>query len=289
MPRLWSFFSLTFVVSWSAWIGRSAVLGTGDSRPLPQAIGGFLYILGVFAPALVALFLPTRAEGRAGALGLLRRTIKAPAGARWYVLAVTYMAAVKLGAAVLHRLAVGHWPPFGQESLFIMAIAMLFSTPVQAGEELGWRGYALSPLSVRFGLPGASIVLGVVWACWHLPFFFLPGNDKTGQSFPVYLMMVTALSVAMAWLYWRTDGSLLLTMLMHAAINNTKDIVPSGVPAGSPAFFLGASLVAWLSAAILWACAVYFLVRMRGVKLPVGPHEASPASPGDVYTRLGAG
>ena len=277
MPRLWSFFSLTFVVSWSAWIGRSAVLGTGDSRPLPQAIGGFLYILGVFAPALVALFLTTRAEGRAGALGLLRRTIKAPAGARWYVLAVTYMAAVKLGAAVLHRLAVGHWPPFGQGSLFIMAIAMLFSTPVQAGEELGWRGYALSPLSVRFGLPGASIVLGVVWACWHLPFFFLPGNDKTGQSFPVYLVMVTALSVAMAWLYWRTEGSLLLVMLMHAAVNNTKDIVPSLAAGATNPFALSTSLVAWLTVALLWIGAAYFLLRMRGAELRLWPANETPA------------
>ncbi len=284
---MWSFFSLTFVVSWSAWIGRSAVLA-GDSRPLPQAIGGFLYILGVFAPALVALFLTARAHGRTGALALLRRTVKTPPGVRWYFFAVTYMAAVKLVAAALHRIAVGTWPPFGQESLLIVAIAMVFSTPVQAGEELGWRGYALSPLSARFGLAGASIVLGAFWACWHLPFFILPGSDKTGQSFTVYLVTVTALSVAMAWLYWRTEGSLLLTMLMHAAINNTKDVVPSGVPAGSPAFFLGASLVAWLSAAILWACAAYFLTRMRGVSLQVDRQEVSPGPPVDVYTRPGA-
>jgi membrane protease YdiL (CAAX protease family) len=43
----------------------------------------------------------------------------------------------------------------------------------------------------------------------------------------VYLLSVTALSIAMAWLYWQTNQSLLLTMLMHAAVNNTKDIVPS--------------------------------------------------------------
>ncbi|HSP61387.1 MAG TPA: CPBP family intramembrane glutamic endopeptidase, partial [Pyrinomonadaceae bacterium] len=159
------------------------------------------------------------------------------------------------------------WPGFGQEPVYIMAIATVFSTPVQAGEEIGWRGYALPRLSARLGLSSASIALGVIWACWHLPFFFISGTDKSGQSFPVYLLGVTALSVAMAWLYWRTNGSLLLTMLMHAAVNNTKDIVPSAVSAATNAFSLSSSRVAWLSVASLWICAAYFLVRMRGVKL----------------------
>ena len=59
-------------------------------------------------------------------------------------------------------------------------------------------------------------------------------------------------------------------MLMHAAVNNTKDIVPSAVLAATNAFSLSSSLVAWLSVAILWICAAYFLVRMRGVKLQDG-------------------
>jgi len=70
-------------------------------------------------------------------------------------------------------------------------------------------------------------VLGVLWASWHIPLFFVRDTDKFGQSFPLYLLQATALSVAMAWLYANTRGSLLPVMLMHAAVNNTKDIVPS--------------------------------------------------------------
>jgi membrane protease YdiL (CAAX protease family) len=116
--------------------------------------------------------------------------------------------------------------------------AALFSTVIggQAGEEIGWRGYALPRLAAPFGLARASIMLGMIWACWHLPLFFLPQADTYGQSFPVYLLQVTALSVAIAWLYWRTNGSPLLTMLMHAAINNTKDIVPSLAMTGTNPF-----------------------------------------------------
>ena len=276
MLSLLKFFSLTFIVSWILWIASAAIL----RAPTPQppgflAISGFLYLLGVFAPSLVALALTARANGRAGTLTLLRRTVKWSVGARWYVFAVGYMAAIKLGAAVLLRIATGAWPAFGQEPVYIMAIAIPFSTPVQAGEEIGWRGYALPRLSAHLGLSGASIVLGVIWACWHLPFFIISGTDKSGQSFPVYLLSVTALSVAMAWLYWRTNLSLLLTMLMHAAINNTKDIVPSAVSAATDSFSLSSSLVAWFSVAMLWICAVYFLIRMRGVKLQDGWQAAT--------------
>lgn len=278
MRSLLKFFFLTYIVSWILWMAAAAILRAGNPPPSGfLAIGGFLYILGVFAPSLVALALTALAEGRAGTLALLRRTIKWSVDARWYVFAIGYMAAIKLGSALLLRIATGAWPPFGQEPVYLMAIAIPFSTPVQAGEEIGWRGYALPRLSARLGLSSASIALGVIWACWHLPFFFISGTDKSGQSFPVYLLSVTALSVAMAWLYWRTNGSLLLTMLLHAAVNNTKDIVPSAVSAATNAFSLSSSLVAWLSVAILWICAVYFLIRMRGVKLQFGWQTATDA------------
>jgi hypothetical protein len=74
----------------------------------------------------------------------------------------------------------------------------------------------------------------------------------------------------MAWLYWRTNGSLLLTMLMHAAVNNTKDIVPSTVSSATNVLSFRSSRVAWLSVTVLWICAGYFLVRMRGMKLQSG-------------------
>jgi hypothetical protein len=172
------------------------------------------------------------------------------------------MPAIKLPVALVHRVATGAWPRFGQEPWYLMAAAIVFSTWAQAGEEIGWRGYALPRLSDRFGLAPASVILGIIWASWHLPLFYVPESHTSRQSFPLYLLQVTALSVAAAWLYWRTEGSLLLVMLLHAAVNNTKDIVPSAVPGATNAFALSTSLVAWLTLAFLWITAAYFLVRM---------------------------
>jgi len=260
---LLKFFSLTYAATWICWMAAGAISrGNAPAAPALAAIAGALFLLGTFAPALVALALTERAEGRAATRALLRRVFEWRVGARWYVFVVGYMPAIKLSVALVHRFASGGWPRFGQEAWYLMATAILFSTWVQAGEEIGWRGYALPRLSDRFGLAPASVILGIIWASWHLPLFLVLESDKFGQSFPLYLLQVTALSVAAAWLYWRTEGSLLLVMLLHAAVNNTKDIVPSAVPGTTNPFALSTSLVAWLTVAFLWIAAAYFLVRM---------------------------
>jgi uncharacterized protein len=283
MPSLPTFFALTYLVSWTCFIAWGAVAGADASMTSPRAVLATpLLLLGVFAPSLVALGLTARERGPAGTRALIGRAFAWPKRARWSVFALGYMAAVKLSAAGLHRLITGGWPPFGQ-ALIVMAAATAVSTPVQGGEEIGWRGYALPRLANAFGLPLASLGLGAIWACWHLPFFFIQRADTFGQSFPVYLASVTAISVAMAWLYWRTNGSLLAVMMLHAAVNNTKDIVPSAASAAASPWAVHASLMAWLSAGLLWIAAVYFLIQMRHAKLG----QASPAAQDQVLAAAG--
>ena len=150
------------------------------------------------------------------------------------------------------------------------------STPVQAGEEIGWRGYALPRLAARLGFARGSVVLGIIWALWHIPLFFIPGVDNYGQSIPLFVVAVTALSVAMAWLYVQTGGSLLLAMLMHSAINQTTLVVPSAVPTAASPFALHASAIGWMTVVLLWIPAAYFLVRMRHIEVP--RRQAEPAT-----------
>lgn len=73
----------------------------------------------------------------------------------------------------------------------------------------------------------------------------------------------------MSWLYWKTEGSLLLVMLMHAAVNNTTGIVPAALPhAVDPMSFRG-SIVAWASVGVAWLVAVPLSLRMRGAEVGV--------------------
>jgi len=259
---LLAFFVLTFLVSWTCFVGAVAV--SDDTSIARTVVGYVIDLVGVFAPALVAMALTYRADGRAGVRALLAGIFRWPNHARWWVYAFSYVAIVRLVAALLHRLFVGVWPVFGREIWLLMIPATILSTPVQSGEEVGWRGYALPGLAARLGLGPASLVLGAIWACWHLPFFYIQGVDKTGQSFPLYFLGVVALSVTLAWLYWRTNGSLLLTMLFHAAANNTKDIVPAVTPGATNPWTLHALPIGWIVIAVYWVGGIYFLVKMRG-------------------------
>lgn len=276
------FVLLTFALTWTAWLVPAAFLTPGTARLL--GLGGPVFLLGVFAPAIVALALTAHSEGRAGVGRLLARIGRWRLDARLYLFAIGYMAATKLIAALIHRMTVGTWPAFGDTPVFLMLGAILVSTWVQAGEEVGWRGYALPRLATHLGLGGASVVLGVIWALWHLPLFFLIGSGSDGQSFPIYLLHVTALSVAMSWLYWRAQGSLLLVMLMHASVNNTTGIVPAAVPGATNPMSIEGSLVAWATVGVASLVAAALLFRMRGAEigamLDPGPHLAQFGRPG---------
>ena len=256
------FFVLTYAVTWACFISVAAAI------PARTPLGVVLVLLGTFAPSLVALWLTAQVEGDSGLRALLGGVFRWRVAAGWYLFALAYIPAIKLTVALVHRLATGAWPRFGDEPWYGILAAIAFSTPFQAGEEIGWRGYALPRLAARFGLVRASLLLGLIWACWHLPQFFIPEADTYGQSFFVYALQVTGLSVAMAWLYARTNGSLLLVMLLHSAVNNSKDIVPSAVPGAMSTFGLSASLVAWLTVTLLWICAAYFLARMGRLYIP---------------------
>ena len=253
---LLAFVALSYAVTWAAF------LAVARWTPAHTGPGYALVLFGAYAPGMVALFLTARAEGRQGVRALLSRILVADVPVRLYLLALTYIAAIKVTAALLHRVLTGVWPPFGAGSLALIPLAIALSMPFQAGEEVGWRGFALPRLADRFGLRIASLLVGVIWALWHLPQFYIAAADTYHQSFLVWGAQVVAMSTAFAWLYAKSGGSLLLVMLMHSAINNSKDIVASGAADPPGVFSLNAPLMAWLVLGLLWISAAYFLARM---------------------------
>jgi membrane protease YdiL (CAAX protease family) len=254
------FLVLTFLAAWAFFVPLALFPELGPVAAVVAA-------LGAYTPSVIALWLTNRSDGRAGVEALVARVFRLRVAVRWYVFAAGYMVAVKLVVALIHRGATGVWPRFGDEPWFLMLVALVVSTPFQAGEEIGWRGYALPRLASRMGLARASLLLGLVWAVWHLPLFFVQAAGTYHQSFPMYTLQVIALSVTFTWLYVRTGGSLALVMLLHAAINNTKDIVPSVMEGATQTFGLTASLVGWLTVAVLWVPALYFLCIFRRYRL----------------------
>lgn len=236
---------------------------------------GYALVLGgAYAPAGAALALTAWNDGTEGVRKLLRPILRVDVPARYYVFATLYIVVVKGAAAALVFAISGTWPLIDTKSLAIIPFAILVSTPFQAGEEIGWRGYALPRLAARMGFARAGLLLGLIWAFWHLPQFYIPDADTYHQSFPIWAAQLVAISVAFAWLYVRTGGSLLLTMLLHASINNAKDIVPSASAVAPGVFSLHASAVSWSALLVLWSCAGYLLAQF-GLARPAPLSTAS--------------
>jgi uncharacterized protein len=267
------FFARTIGLTWAAWLGALWWVRAGDlASPFQAAVPTLLIFFGIGAPALTAVLLTGREQGTSGIRELLRPLIQWRVGPGWYVFAVGYIVVVKLAASGLHRLVEGSWPTTGTQPVLWLLAATALSTLAggQVGEEVGWRGYALPRMARRYGFAFASLVLGIVWAVWHVPLFFMPGADTYGQSFPLYLIQVTGLSVAVCWLYLRTEGSLLLVMLIHASLNNLTGIVPGVArPAAAP-WLPTAPLLGWLTALMIWAIAAGLLLDMTRREPRVG-------------------
>jgi membrane protease YdiL (CAAX protease family) len=120
--------------------------------------------------------------------------------------------------------------------------------------EIGWRGFALPRLQVQMGPLGGTLVLGILWAVWHVPqYALLPewaaqngGTDPTNVG--AFLLLVLALSPLMTWLFNHTRGSVLMAILAHASVNTALVVIGGQVfPAAGTSlapFALAFSIVA---------------------------------------------
>jgi membrane protease YdiL (CAAX protease family) len=136
---------------------------------------------------------------------------------------------------------------------FVLMVTFFLKGPLT--EEVAWRGFALPRLMDRMSPIGASLLLGAIWALWHLPLLV---SDPSAQRPPLqFAASVVAMSVLFSWLYLRTDESVLLATLMHAMLNSLAAFV-------FPTFAEDdyASLW-WFYAATLWGAAV--LVMLTGL------------------------
>jgi membrane protease YdiL (CAAX protease family) len=147
-------------VSWGCYFTAAALPRTGAAGSNPPVLATALLYVGALAPAFIALSLTAMSGVPGGMTRLLGGVYQGAVPALWYAFAIAYFPAIKFAAAFVHRAALGVWPPFGDAPWYIFAAAVAVSTPVQAGEEIGWRAYALPRLTARFGLARAGLLLG---------------------------------------------------------------------------------------------------------------------------------
>jgi hypothetical protein len=218
-----AFLALTFAWSWGIW-GPRALVAEGIVESAP-----FLPNIGAFGPTVAAFVLVAYADGFAGVRRLAGRAVQLDYPKRWILLALLLPPAI-VGAALAVAVATDTTPTFpwaGQPVVLLLAFAfvLLLGGPLQ--EEFGWRGYLLDPLQERFTALGGGIAVGLVWAVWHVPLFFIPSETVYYRNpFLGFVVSITLLSVLMTWVYNNTNGSLLPAILLHTTWNWSQGMFP---------------------------------------------------------------
>ena len=255
---------LTFGSAWFVW---SPLLVAEYMRLKLQVSPVVLITLGTFAPSITALVLTWRYADGIELRRLLGRAFIWRVSPIWYVLAVAGPAAVMLIAMGIHVLLGGTAPdyvPFGARWLIVavnFVLVLLIGGPL--GEEFGWRGFALPSLEARFSPLWASLILGIIWTVWHLPLFFISDSAQHSLPFGMYALLTIPLTVLITWVYHGSGDSLLLVMLLHAAVNTwSGPLMISPEAAGSIRPLV-------LVVILTWTVTLLIMAGRRGVRTPM--------------------
>lgn len=217
---LFSYFVVAFGFSWLIEV-PVALAAQRAIAPFPAPVVAIAIIAATFGPMLGAFVVTALIEGWTGVAGLLRRFVRWRVGVLWYAFVLVGIPLIVLLGAVLVPGALSWFDPSAVAlAAYPMAFALTLLLGGPLGEEPGWRGFALPRLQQRHGPLWGSLILGAVWAAWHLPLFWSGvWTPPTGANIVMFGAMIIALTVIMTWVFNHVGGSLLIMILMHASFN----------------------------------------------------------------------
>lgn len=202
-----------------------------------------LFILAVYAPAIAALLLVAITLGFSGLGRFLSRLFLWRASPWWYVFLLLGFPAISFAGALMKGNALS--APMFTEPLPALLPAIGFMLILGPMEEIGWRGFALPILQRHLAPFWAGLILGVIWAVWHLPAFMLSGTPQAAWSFLPFFLGSLACSLILTALFNDTRGSILLAMLFHFQMNNP--LWPDAQPHDMYVYVLAGVLIVWLN------------------------------------------
>jgi membrane protease YdiL (CAAX protease family) len=195
--RLVTFFALAYLLAWWSW-----PLAHFDIWPRQEfnAIGALLAAVIVIAVA----------EGRAGFRDLGRRIIRWRVPWYFYAFALLLPILLRFAVTTVNDAPAPDWAHLGWTSFglwFLVRLVNPLDGPM--AEEPAWRGFAVPRMQAAHSPLWTAVVLGVLVALWHLPLIADTGAIGLASTFSITIVYV--------WLFNRTGGSVLLTLIFHSA------------------------------------------------------------------------
>jgi membrane protease YdiL (CAAX protease family) len=227
-----AYFVLTFGISWGGvllvvWPGGFPPTQATFERLLPLAVAAMLA-----GPTVGGILATWLRSGTPGVRELWTRIRRPGAAARWWVIALLTAPILMSGVLfALSALAPEYLPgilatgdPGG-----LLRFGLVLGLAAGVFEELGWTGVALPLLRRRFGVAASGLILGVVWAAWHLlpAWWFSTRTTVPGSTAAVLLdpfLFLVGYRVLMVWV-WEQTRSLPVAMGMHASLTASARIL----------------------------------------------------------------
>jgi len=265
-----TYFALTFAISW----GGVLILGTPYGMPTTsgqsEKLWPIVFLPYFLGPSIASILLTGLVYGKTGFRELLARFLKWRVGIRWYAAAL--LTAPLLVTPILFLLSLSS-TEFLPGIITSANMVSLVLTGIVVGlvfggllEELGWTGFAVPRLSMRYSIFSTGLIVGVLHGVWHfLPTFWASGDPSGALSLSLFLPpclfyagVLPAYRVLMVWVYERTE-SLLVVMFMHASLTASTLFILS--PAAR-----GVSLMVYyiVLAAALWVVVAVVAVANGG-------------------------
>jgi uncharacterized protein len=220
------FFLIAYAGTWLVTV--PVALSTNGVGLLPFSIpeGSVFFVSAAWVflgPTLAAFIMTGTTEGRAGIRRLLHRYVLWRVGLRWYLVVLIGPPVIILLVTVLLPGALASFQMLAPLDLLLLLVSfplvLIFGGPLF--EEGGWRGFALPRLQRLYGPFVGTLILGILWACWHLPLFWITawGTPPTILNMVLYIPSVIFMTIVFTWVFNNTKGSLLLAILLHTSFD----------------------------------------------------------------------
>jgi hypothetical protein len=252
------FFTLVFLIAWGFWL--PPLLASRGLLQLSNGMQLMCLMAGSYAPLLTALIVLHHDGGWAAVGDFARRCLRFRIGFDYLVASLLLLPLLGFAAAWMYARLGG--PPLAL-AVTVGQIPMLFVMMLFMGgavnEEFGWA-YAIDRLQRGRRLITATLMLGAIWACWHLPLFFIIGVTQSFMPFWAFLIFAVAARVLFVWAYESNGKSLLVTLLFHTTLNLTLNLfvlVDRSPQRNERGFIVFALLTAAVAVLVAWGARRY--------------------------------
>jgi uncharacterized protein len=247
-----NFFALIFAVSIPFWILGALAPDTTEIFPIKLPVSALM----TFCPLIAAAILVYKKQKIEGVKKLLKLSFdcKKVNNKKWYIPVVLLMPATALLSFFYAKITGGIVPEPQPSALSVFIFFVVYFIGA-IGEELGWSGYIINPLQKRYGAIKASLLVGTIWALWHI----IPWSQAhQSANWIIWQCVATVLlRVIMVWIFNNSGRSVFAMILFHTMINISPYLIPNNGSHYNPFIFAVLLFITVLIIAFKWELKPY--------------------------------